>query len=84
MQLIAASMASMIKDNSIPRYMSLVRDVHDTPDLDTLMHKLVQHFRVILGHANNHHVWYRVALTASTNTAATIFDDLTQVQQLLS
>ena len=81
MQLISASLASMIKDNSIPRYMSLVRDIHDSSDLDALMHKLMQHFRVVLGHTNNHHVWYRVSLTASTNTAATIFDDLTQVRR---
>lgn len=43
------------------------------------MHKVAQHLRIVLGHANNHHVWYRISLTAPNNAAATIFDDLTQV-----
>ncbi|GAX83961.1 hypothetical protein CEUSTIGMA_g11385.t1 [Chlamydomonas eustigma] len=79
MQLLSASMSGMIKDNSIPKYMPMVRDVHETAELDSLVHKLVGHFRVVLGHTNNTHVWYRLALTASSNQAATIFDDLTQV-----
>jgi hypothetical protein len=79
LQLVAASMSSLIKDNSIPKYMQLVKDVHETVELDALVHKLVGHFRVVLGHSNNNHVWYRVALTAASNAAATIFDDLTQV-----
>ena len=56
-----------------------MRDVHDSPELDGLVHKMVGHFRGILGHTNNTHIWYRVALTAASNQAATIFDDLTQV-----
>ena len=80
MQLVAASMSSMVKDNNIVKYLALVKDLHDTPDMDGLMHKVVQHMRGVLGHANNHHIWYRVALTATNNVAATIFDDLTQVR----
>ena len=53
--------------------------MHDSPELDGLVHKMVGHFRGILGHTNNTHIWYRVALTAASNQAATIFDDLTQV-----
>lgn len=79
MQLVAASISSMVKDNSIPKYLALVKDLHETTEVDGLMHKVVQHMRGILGHTNNHHIWYRVALTASSNAAATIFDDLTQV-----
>ncbi len=49
-------------------------------DLDALIHKLILHFKAILG--NSQHVWYRIALTdgSSNNFAnATIFDDLSQV-----
>ena len=59
MQLLSASMSGMIKDNSIPKYMQLVRDIHDSPELDGLVHRLVGHFRGILGHTNNTHIWYR-------------------------
>ncbi|PNH02530.1 hypothetical protein TSOC_011484 [Tetrabaena socialis] len=83
LQLIAASLSSMVKDNSIPKYMTLVKDLHETQDLDSLMHKVVQHLRTVLGHSNNHHVWYRIGLTAPNNTASTIFDDLTQVPPTL-
>lgn len=79
MQLVAACMSSLVKDNSLPKFMPMVKDVHETPELDALIHKLVGHVRLILGHATNTHVWYRIALTASSGTAATIFDDLTQV-----
>lgn len=80
LQLVAASLSSMVKDNSIPKYMTLVKDLHETQDLDSLMHKVVQHLRTVLGHSNNHHIWYRIGLTAPNNTASTIFDDLTQVR----
>ena len=79
MQLIASSLSGLMKDNSVPKYMPLVKDVHDTLDLDGLVHKLVGHFRLIMGHVNNTHIWYRMALTASSNASATIFDDLTQL-----
>lgn len=78
LQLVAASMSSMVKDNSIPKYLALFKELHETTEVDSLMHKVAQHMRGILGHTNNHHIWYRVALTASNNVAATIFDDLTQ------
>ncbi len=80
LNLVAASLSSMVKDNSIPKYMTLVKDLHDSTDLDSLMHKVVQHLRTVLGHSNNHHFWYRIGLTAPNNTASTIFDDLTQVR----
>lgn len=79
MQLVAASLSSMVKDNAIPKYMALVRELHECADLDSCLHKVVQHLRTILGHTNNHHVWYRIGLTSTNNAAATIFDDLTQV-----
>ena len=79
MQLVAASMSNLMKDPSVPKYIQLVKDVHECTELDALMHKLVGHFRVILGQTSNTHVWYRLALTASSNACATIFDDLTQV-----
>jgi hypothetical protein len=79
MQLIASSLSGLMKDNSVPKYMPLVKDVHDTLELDALVHKLVGHFRLIMGHVNNTHIWYRMALTASSNASATIFDDLTQI-----
>ncbi|GIL83127.1 hypothetical protein Vretimale_11467 [Volvox reticuliferus] len=83
LQLVAASLSSMVKDNSIPKYMTLVKDLHETQDLDNLMHKVVQHLRTVLGHSSNHHIWYRIGLTAPNNTASTIFDDLTQVPPTL-
>ncbi|KAG1661596.1 hypothetical protein FOA52_000771 [Chlamydomonas sp. UWO 241] len=79
MQLIAANMSSMIKDTAIPLYIQMVKDVHDTPELDPLIHKLVEHMRQILGHTKMPHMCYRIALAGVNNTAATIFDDLTQV-----
>ncbi len=50
-------------------------------DLEGLVHVVVTHMRGVLGHSNNHHNWYRVALTGASNVAATIFDDLTQVRR---
>lgn len=58
-----------------------MQDLHESADVDALMHKVAQHLRIVLGHANNHHVWYRISLTAPNNAAATIFDDLTQVSR---
>ncbi len=48
-------------------------------DVDAVVHLVVTHMRGVLGHTNNHHMWYRIALTGASNMAATIFDDLTQV-----
>ncbi|KAL6746275.1 kinase-like domain-containing protein [Haematococcus lacustris] len=79
MQLVAASITSLVKDGSMAKYQALVKDLHDTADIDTLVHKVVVHMRSVLGHTSNHQVWYRVALTATNNMAATIFDDLMQV-----
>eukprot|EP00955_Chlamydomonas_euryale_P060136 357627-Chlamydomonas_euryale.AAC.5 len=80
MQLIAASMCSMIKDTAIPLYVQLVKDVQENAELNTVMHKMIEHIRRVLGHAKASHIWYRVALAGSNNVAATIFDDLTQVR----
>ena len=80
MQLVSASLSGLVKDNVIVKYMALVRDMYDTLELDALMHKIVLHMRGILGHTSNHHIWYRVALTAAGNSAATIFDDPTQAR----
>ena len=79
MQLVAASLSCMVKDNAIPKYMALVRELHEALDLDACLHRVVVHLRTILGHSNNHHVWYRIGLTSANNAAATVFDDLTQV-----
>lgn len=71
-------MSNLVKDNSIPKFMYLVKEIHEATELDALFHKLVTHFRVVLGHTNSNHIWYRMALTASNLAAVTVFDDLTQ------
>eukprot|EP00798_Chlamydomonas_sp_ICE-L_P005663 gene5663-8988_t len=58
--------------------MHSAREIHEAADLDLLMHSVIQQFRIVLGHTNNQHVWYRCALTSFTTLTATIFDDLTQ------
>eukprot|EP00798_Chlamydomonas_sp_ICE-L_P030866 gene30866-35910_t len=79
LQLISSSLSPMIKGNSIPKYLALAKDIHESPDLDSLVHHMMHHYRTVLGHTNNQHVWYRVALTSQSHSAATIFDDLSQV-----
>lgn len=49
-------------------------------DMDSLVHLLVKSMRDLLGHQSNDHVWYKLALVASNDMAATIFDDLSQVR----
>lgn len=71
-------MSNLVKDNSIPKFMYLVKEIYEATELDALFHKLVTHFRVVLGHTNSNHIWYRMALTASNLAAVTVFDDLTQ------
>lgn len=69
----------------MPKYISFVRDVHDTYSLDNLMHRVVQHLKAtVLGpQPAAQHLWFRVALTCSDHVSATIFDDLTQVPAAL-
>lgn len=58
----------------------LALQLYTATDLDAAIHTIVTHARSILGHTNNHHTWYRLALTGSGNQAATMYDDLTQVR----
>eukprot|EP00983_Pelagomonas_calceolata_P121341 1160791-Pelagomonas_calceolata.AAC.2 len=48
------------------------------PNLDALLHLLVESIRSMLGHQSNDHTWYKVALAANNSMAATVFDDLSQ------
>jgi hypothetical protein len=79
MSLVAASLSSLLKDGSIPKYMVLIREIRESTDLDTVMHQMTTHFRTVLGHLGSQHIWYRVALTSASSEVATIFDDLSQV-----
>jgi len=79
MQLVAASLSSMVKDNGIQKHLALVKEVQLVPNLDALLHLLVESIRSMLGHQSNDHTWYKVALAANNSMAATVFDDLSQV-----
>ncbi|KAG1653214.1 hypothetical protein FOA52_011343, partial [Chlamydomonas sp. UWO 241] len=77
MHLLAANIATRLKDSAIPQHLDLVRGVRAATDIDSVVHSLTVNMRGVLG--NSSHMWYRMALTCTRGDVVTIFDDISQL-----
>lgn len=81
LSLAAATLSGVVKDSIFPKCLRLLHSLQEATNVNELVHGLFEGLPTVLGQSSNSQSWYRLSLLNANQTAATLFDDSSQVTQ---
>lgn len=81
MAIVASALSGVVKETVYPKCLSLLTGLRGVSDLHELVRTFFEGLQVVLAQHVNTMPWYRLAFINTNNTAATLFDDLSQAKK---